>query len=273
MANKLLSHLKCITLLTTTFAYLSFSFMSPKVLAQELVPNSEQGDNARRTGVPEIPENIDIPAPSIPLPDFISDFIQDIRLVVGDIETFLSEAGIAVNTGEIGLPDLERAKILFDENLELDEFSDLFSTQTGSTFANREKLLQQYLKDVSQEYAENSILSESGQAKIAEKIAEVNETAQRSNTLSGNSSGQDVSQNILRNVSEQLSLQQQTDAMNIFELQEAKVANGLQLEMTSELLTEISKSTTFNQRQYAATNKIILNATPYIMMPSEREVR
>ena len=223
-----------------------------------------------------VPDPIELPQinlPSISIPSSLVELFEDIKTIVGDIETFLSERGIEISHGEIGLPDLEAARSVFAEDEQLDEFSDLFGTQTGSTFANRDKLLQQYLRDLSQEYAENSVLSQPGQEKIAQKVTSSQETALSSIELSEDSATQDVSQNILRNISRQLSLQQQIDAMHIFELQEAKIARNLQLEMDAELLSELSQSTTRQEREYISTNKTILNGMPYVIMPTEREVR
>ena len=238
-----------------------FIFTPSLVLAQNFVASPDQTLDTS------------INTPDIQVPDFITEFIQDIQAIVGQIETFLGEEGIEVAQGQIGLPDIEEAKMVFAENPELDKFSDLFGTQTGSTFVNQDKLLQQYLKDLAQEYAENSSLSQEGQEKIAQKVENTDEIVQSSLELSDNSSQQDVSQNILRNISNQLSLQQQIDGLNILEAQEAKVANSLQIEMTSELLNEVSKSNTLNQRQYTSTNKTITNGLPFIMIPTERKVR
>ena len=238
-----------------------FIFIPSLVLAQDFVANPNE----------TIETNINIP--NIQVPALINEFIQDIQAIVGQIETFLDEQGIEVSQGQIGLPDIEEAKIIFAENPELDKFSDLFGTQTGSTFVNQDKLLQQYLKDLAQKYAENSSLSKQGQKKIAQKVENTNKIIQSSLKLAENSSKQDVSQNILRNISNQLSLQQQIDGLNILEAQEAKVANSLQIEMTSELLSEVSKSNTLSQRQYTSTNKTITNGLPFIIIPTERKVR
>ncbi|MGL5836209.1 MAG: hypothetical protein ACRC1Z_23690 [Waterburya sp.] len=253
--------LKALPSFLLTSAMLVSTMFTPVVLAQNFQQQPE--------------ENVEIDTDTLGLqiPDFITEFIQDVQAIAGEIETFLDQQGVEVAQGEIGLPDIESAKIVFAENAELDEMSDLFGTQTGSTFVNQDKLLQQYLRNLSQEFAENSSLSQPGQEKIAQKVETTNEIVQSSIALADDSSNQDVSQNILRNISNQLSLQQQIDSLNILEAQEAKIANSLQIEMSSELLTEMSKSNTLNQRQYTATNKTITNAMPYLMVPTEREVQ
>jgi hypothetical protein len=244
------------------------SFLTALII---FIPSVASAQNFQQQ--PEETIEIDEGELDLQIPNFIDDFIQDVQAIVGEIETFLSQQGIEVSSGEIGLPDIEEAKIVFAQNLELDEFSDLFGTQTGSTFVNQDKLLQQYLRDLSQEYAENTSLSQQGQEKIAQKVENTNAIVQSSIELSDDSSTQDVSQNILRNISGQLSLQQQIDGLGILEAQEKKVSDSLQIEMTSELLTEMSQSNTLNQRQYTSTNKTITNGMPFIMIPTEREVR
>ena len=121
---------------------------------------------------------------SIPIPDFIIDLFADISGIVGEIQTFLGEIGGEVEIGEIGLPDLEQAEILFTEDPELDPLSDLYGSQTGSTYANIDKLLEQYINDLSREYAENSALSMSGQEKITEEIDAALEITETSGELS-----------------------------------------------------------------------------------------
>lgn len=207
---------------------------------------------------------------NIQIPDSIEDFIEDIENIIGDIETFLSRQGIEIENGEIGLPDIEQAKVIFESDPQLDEYSDLFGSQTGSTFSNRDKLLQQYLRDYSQQYAENTVLSQEGQEKIAEKMNTIDEIVANSIELAEDSAGQDVSQNILRNLSSQETWGHQLDALILFELQESKINRSLQLEMTSEFLTETSKSTTRAEREYISTNKTILNGMPFVILPRER---
>ncbi|MDJ0570873.1 MAG: hypothetical protein QNJ53_17760 [Pleurocapsa sp. MO_192.B19] len=214
---------------------------------------------------------IDFVGDNIQVTDFLTDIFQDFQSVVGDIQTFLSERGIEVTLGDLGLPSLEEAKAIFTEDAELDKLSDLFGSQTGSTFDNRDKLLEQYLRDISEEYSSNSALSEEGQEKITEKISIANSTAETSLTLADDSSTQDVSQNILRNISNQLSLQQQIDAMAMFEMQEDKIGKSLSLQMNSEALTEISKQTTRSQRESIAANRDYLGSIFEITIPGKRD--
>jgi hypothetical protein len=207
----------------------------------------------------------------IKVPNFLTELYQDFQTISGDISTFLSERNIKISQGDIGLPNIQEAKVIFSANEELDKVSDLFGTQTNSTFSNKDKLLQQYLKDLSQEYAENSALSLEGQSKIEQKIATVDATVEQSLALSDDSSGQDVSQNILRNISNQLSLQQQIDAMGIFEMQEDKIARNLNLQMNSESLSEISQQTTLKTRENIAANREHLRSIYAITIPGKRD--
>ena len=208
---------------------------------------------------------------SIPIPDFITDIFQDFHSIVGSLQTFLSKRGVEIETGEIGLPDIEQAEILFTEDASLDRLSDLYGSQTGSTFANKDKLLEQYIRELSREYSENSALSLEGQEIIDEKITSAYETTKTSNELSADSQTQDVSQNILRNISGQLNLQQQLDYMAFFETQEDKVARSLQLELNSEALTEISRQTTRNEREAFAANRDALDSIYSITIPGQRD--
>ena len=183
------------------------------------------------------------------LPEPIADLFRDITNIVGQIETFLSELGIEVNVGELGLPDIQQAIELFEQDNLIDIASDVFGTQTGSTVVNDDSLYKQYLKDLGNEYAQNSTLSEEGQLNTAEQIELSQETAEISNQLAQDSTGQDVSQNILRNISNQLALQQQLDNMSYFGRQEDKIARSLMVSMQGESLVALDKLTTIRDRE------------------------
>ena len=193
------------------------------------------------------------------LPEPIAELFLDIANIVGQIDTFLSELGIEVELGELGLPDILQATELFEQDNQIDIASDVFGTQTGSTVVLDDSLYKQYLKDLGNQYAQNSTLSVEGQENTAEQIELSQQTAEISNQLAQDSTEQDVSQNILRNISNQLALQQQLDNMSYFGLQEDKIARSLMVSMQGESLVALDKLTTTRDREALS----ILKASTY----------
>ncbi|MEL6930708.1 MAG: hypothetical protein AAFO95_19050 [Cyanobacteria bacterium J06600_6] len=183
------------------------------------------------------------------LPEPIADLFRDITNIVGPIDTFLSVLGLEVDFGELGLPDFEKAYELFEQDNQIDIASDVFGTQTGSTVVIEDSLRKQYLKDLGNEYAQNSTLSEKGQENTAEQITLAQETAEISNQYAQDSNSQDVSQNILRNISNQIALQQQLDNMKYFGQQEDKIARSLMLAIQGESVVALDKITTTRDRE------------------------
>lgn len=198
----------------------------------------------------------------------IAGVFNDLAGIVGEIETFL-DGEADVDEGALGIPDLESAKVIFTENEDLNRMSDLFGSQTTSTVALKDKLFQQYIRELSQEYSENNSLSEEGQEKIAQKIEIAAQTVEASAQLANDSSSQDVSQNILRNISNQLSLQQEIDNMLLFEMQEDKIGQGLNLQMSAEALSEVSKQTTREERQHLSQIRASLSQNLLISLPGQ----
>lgn len=189
------------------------------------------------------------------LPPAVAEIFRDITRIVGQVETFLSELGIEVNIGELNLPDIEEAIELFESDNQIDIASDVFGSQTGSTVVIDDILSKQYLKDLGNEFAQNSTLSEEGQEITAEQIEISQETAQISNEFAQDSNGQDVSQNILRNISNQVALQQQIANMSYFNLTEDKIARSLIVSMQGESLVALDKITTTRDRETAVALK------------------
>ena len=189
------------------------------------------------------------------LPPAVAEIFGEINRIIGQVETFLSELGIEVDIGELNLPDIEEAIELFESDNQIDIASDLFGSQTGSTVVLDDALLKQYLKDLGNEYAQNSTLSEEGQKITAEQIQISQETAILSNEFAKDSNTQDVSQNILRNISNQLALQQQLDNMSYFGLTEDKIARSLIVSMQGESLVTLDKITTTRDRETAIALK------------------
>ena len=183
------------------------------------------------------------------LPEPIADLFRSITNIVGQVNTFLAELGIEVDFGELGLPDVEAAFELFEQDNQIDIASDVFGTQTGSTVINDDSLRKQYLKDLGNEFAQNTTLSVEGQEITAEQIELSQETAEISNQLAQDSNGQDVSQNILRNISNQLALQQQLDNMRYFGQQENKISSSLMLAIQGESVVALDKLTTTRDRE------------------------
>ena len=196
-----------------------------------------------------LPGGGDFPGGENLLPEPIADLFRDITKIVGQIDTFLSVLGLEVDFGELGLPDLEQADELFKQDNQIDIASDVFGTQTGSTVVIEDSLRKQYLKDLGNEYAQNSTLSEAGQENTAEQITLAQETAEISNQYAQDSNGQDVSQNILRNISNQIALQQQLDNMKYFGQQEDKIARSLMLAIQGESVVALDKITTSRDRE------------------------
>lgn len=210
--------------------FISYNLLKPKVvLAQNFLPNN--GFENLETYLPPIRENL-----NDFLPESVARLFRDLERIVGEVETFLSELGITVATGEIGLPDILEAIEIFETDNEIDTGSDVFGTQTGSTAVISNYLYRQYLRDLSEEYAQNSTLSLEGQETTAEQTVISQETVEVSNSLAEDSNTQDVSQNILRNISNQMALQQQLDSMQFFATQEDKIARSLNLAVQGETL-------------------------------------
>ncbi len=199
--------------------------------------------------------------------NFLLQLNQDFTAVVGDVKTFLGLRGKEAEIGSIGLPNIQEARITFDEDLELNQFNDVFGTQTGTTFSSRDELYQQYLRELSQEYSENSALSLEGQSKIEAKIDSANASAEQSVTIAEDSTNQDVSQNLLRNVSNQLGIQQQTDAIAIAEMQDDKIDRSLSLQLDSETLIETAKLNVHNERVSSGINSAAQNSFFLITIP------
>jgi hypothetical protein len=193
------------------------------------------------------------------LPEPIAELFRDIVNIVGQVNTFLSELGLEVDMGVLGLPDISEAIEVFEENNQIDIASDVFGTQTGSTVVINDSLYKQYLKDLGNEYAKNSTLSQEGQEKTSEQIELAAETAVLSNDLAQDSTEQDVSQNILRNISNQLALVQQLDNMSFYGQQEDKIARSLMLSMQGESAVALDKLTTIRDREALS----ILKASTY----------
>lgn len=189
------------------------------------------------------------------LPPAVAEIFRDITRIVGRAETFLSELGIEVNIGELDLPDIEEAIELFEQDNQIDIASDVFGSQTGSTVIIDDALFKQYLKDLGNEFAQNSTLSQEGQEITAEQIEISQETAAISNEFASDSNGQDVSQNILRNISNQLALQQQLANMTYFNLIEDKIARSLSVSMQGESLVALDKITATRDRETAIALK------------------
>ena len=209
---------------------------------------------------------------NIGLPEPIAEIFQEFTRIVGFIETFLSELGIEVSIGDLGLPELEEVEQILEENNEIDIAGDVFGSQTGSTVDLADKLYQEYLRDLGGEYSKNSALSSVGQEIIVEQIDAASITAQTSQEFAEDSNGQDVSQNILRNISHQLALQQQIDNMLFFETQEAKIARAIELSTTGESLVELSKQTTRSQREASSLFKAGLYHHGLLSVPGQHLV-
>jgi hypothetical protein len=169
--------------------------------------------------------------------------------LVGQLTTFLSELGVEVPIGDLGLPETEEAKKVFEEENQIDVTSDVFGTQTGSTKVTSKSLYKQYLKDVSNQYAQNTTLSNDGQKKTLEQIQLAEKTVEISNQYAEDSNGQDVTQNIMRNISNQLALQQQLSNMSYAGLQEDKIVRSLMVSMQGENLVALDKITTARDRE------------------------
>ena len=189
------------------------------------------------------------------LPPAVAELFKDLTRIVGRVETFLSELEIEVDLGELDLPNIEQAIELFESDNQIDIASDVFGSQTGSTTILDDALFKQYLKDLGNEYAQNSTLNKEGQEITAQQIEVSQETAILSNELAQNSNGQDVSQNILRNISNQLALQQQLANMSYFGLTEDKIARSLIVSMQGESLVALDKITTVRDRETAIALK------------------
>ena len=202
---------------------------------------------------------------------FLTDLNQTIARISGDIRTTLSDYGIIIPKGKAGLPNIQEAKIVFSEDVALNILNDIFGGQTGSTFNSRDEYAQDYLKQVSQEYSENSALSLRGQSISQTKIDTAISSARESVSIAEDSSGQDISQNILRNISGQFAISQQTDAMAIADMQDAKMDRSLSLQMQSETLAETSGNNARRLRETTAHNGASISTLGLITIPGMTE--
>ncbi|MGL5938845.1 MAG: hypothetical protein ACRC2S_00430 [Waterburya sp.] len=193
------------------------------------------------------------------LPEPVAELFQDITNFVGQVDTFLSDLGIEVELGQLGFPDLTQATELFEEDNQIDIASDVFGTQTGSTVTIDDSLYKQYLKELANNYTQNSTFSEQGQEQTSEQIELAAQTSEISSNLADDSNQQDVSQNILRNISNQLALQQQLDHMAFFGLQEDKIARSLMVSIEGESVVALDKLNTIRDREAIS----ILKASTY----------
>jgi hypothetical protein len=203
--------------------------------------------------------------------DFITEVNQELSVIAGDFKTFLGfGGGQEVETGDLGIPNVQQARIIFNEDPNLSRFDDILGTQTGTTYNSRDKLYQQYLRDLAQGYTENSALSQAGQTKINLKIDAANASAEQSINIAEDSTNQDVSQNLLRNLSNQNAIEQQTAAITISEMQDAKIDRSLGLQLESENLKELSESNTRAERASAATSSLAENSYFLITIPGNK---
>lgn len=202
---------------------------------------------------------------------FITEINQDLSLIAGDIKTFLGFGDQDANKGELGIPNVQEARIRFNDDAELSRLDDILGTQTGSTYSTRDDLYQQYLRNLTQGYSENSALSNAGQSKINLKIQAVNAAAEQSIKIAEDSTDQDISQNLFRNLSNQIAIQQQTDAISLTELEDAKVDRSLGLQIDSEMLRELSESNTSSEREASALNNTAQDGFALIIIPGQKQ--
>jgi len=200
---------------------------------------------------------------------FLTELHQELDTISGSINTSLGSLGLEAEAGKLGLPNVQEVKQLLSTDTVLGELNDVLGGQTGTTYSNREKLYQQYLREYAQEYSENSALSLEGQSKIEAKIDSAASSAEQSLTIADDSSVQDISQNIMRNISNQLALDQQANVMTISAMQDAKVDRALGLQINSEALAEISKQNMSRERQQTGLNAASLNTFYMISIPGE----
>lgn len=217
-------------------------------------------------------ELIDFVVDKLEAETFLTQLNQDIATITGDVQTVLDDYGIPISRGKVGLPNVQEAKIIFAESKDLSSLSDIFSGQTGATYGNRNKLYQQFLGQLSEEYTNNSALSLEGQSKLQAKVDSAISSAQQSLTIAENSSKQDVSQNIMRNVSNQLALSQQATAMEITDMQSAQIARSLDLQTQSQILEELSGGNTRDLRETVSTSGANISALGLVTIPGLTEV-
>ena len=182
------------------------------------------------------------------LPEALRELFTDIALAVGQVETFLSDIGLEVDFGRLGLPDIEAAVAIFEEVEDLDIYSDVLGTRTGSTVIIDDVLRGQYLRDLANEYALNTTLSQEGQEFTAEQQAVSEDLALASEELAEDSEQQDVSQNILRNISAQIAIQQASQDIDFYSRNEEKVGRSLTISIQAESLTALKESNTAEER-------------------------
>ena len=198
---------------------------------------------------------------------FLTELHSSMPSLTGNITTFLDGYGITISKGKLGIPNVQEARLLFDENTDLGVLNDNLGGQTGATYSNREKLYQEYLQQLSEEYSNNTALSLEGQSKIEAKIDSATSSAEQSLTIAEDSNGQDVSQNILRNISNQFALDQQVNVMKISDMQSEKVDRSLALQMQSQALKEISGSNARELRDSTASNNAVISTLGLITFP------
>jgi len=203
--------------------------------------------------------------------NFLTQLQQDFKAVTGDITTFLGFKGQEPEKGQAGIPNIQEAEVTFATVPDIDLTSDLFGTQTGSTFGNRDKLMQQYIGDLSQEISENSALSLRGQSIITGNIETANTIAAKSADLAEDSSGQDISQNIMRNKSLQDDLRIQLDTMTYTDRQEQKISDALNSQIAVQQMHETSKTNTAKLREKQHLNRAAMNTGFFIPQGNQNE--
>jgi|GEM_PF-5573162 len=201
--------------------------------------------------------------------NFILELNQDLSKMAGDIGTFLGLKQSEPDKGDLGIPNLQEARIVLYEDPELSQFNDIFGSQTGSNYTGKDELYQEYLRQLTQEYSENTALSLEGQSKLQAKVDSANASAAQSMTIAEDSSNQDVSQNLMRNVSNQMAIQQQIDAMAMSEMQDAKVDRSLALQLESENLIEASKANLRSKRASSGVNSISQSSAFLVTIPGK----
>lgn len=212
--------------------------------------------------------------PTFKIPRFFNQLFSQFTSIAssyaGDIETFLNHLyGLNTSHGSIGLPDFHDIEQQLANHLDLDQLSNFFGTRSGRNTSVQNRLRQEFLQDFGSEFVKNSIFSQEGQDKIQQKIEQALDTVDYSAQLQQNSSGQDVSQNILRNLSGQMSLQQQIDLMLLFEMQEQKVKDGLQIELSGEVLSEVGRTNVRREREDLAFINHNLHHNLLISIPGQ----
>jgi hypothetical protein len=175
---------------------------------------------------------------------------------------------IDISTGPLGLPDPKQVEAQID-NAKPSAFEEVSATKTGGNGSPviKEDLITLFERDMTDEVAAQTALTEDGQTKLRENAETAKQALEASQKIAEDSEGQDVSQNILRNISTQLAAQQQTGTLNSIDAQLRARDDALRNKMLVDAVRELQGDRIQNRREDAAAYSDSLTQGAQLIMP------